>query len=81
MAPPNFPNGLDLYSIGFVTLKYPELAPGTPVPLGNIVGALQHQPMSAQNHQVSQIASQYIDAFIAYQVSDEPCLKDKSSPQ
>merc|ERR1712000_71205 len=81
MAPPNFPNGLDLYSIGFVTLKYPELAPGIPVPLGNIVGALQHQPMSAQNHQVSQIASQYIDAFIAYQVSDEPCLKDKSSPQ
>ncbi|KAH7330220.1 hypothetical protein BKA65DRAFT_508924 [Rhexocercosporidium sp. MPI-PUGE-AT-0058] len=81
MAPPNFPNGLDLYSIGYVALKYPELAPEVPVPLGNIVGALQHQPMSAQNHQVSQIASQYIDALIEYQVGDDPSLQDKSSPQ
>lgn len=81
MAPPNFPNGLNLYSIGYATLKYPELAPGIPVPLGNIIGALQHQPMSAQNHQVSQIASQYVDTLIAYQVGDDVSLQDKSSPQ
>ncbi|KAL2067331.1 hypothetical protein VTL71DRAFT_1756 [Oculimacula yallundae] len=81
MAPPNFPNGLDLYTIGYVTLKYPELAPGIPVPLGNIVGAMQHQPMAAQTHQVSQIASQYLDALIAFETTDETTLHDKSSPQ
>ena len=72
---------MDLYSIGFVTLRYPHLAPEFPVPMGNIIGALQHQPMSAQNHQVAQIASQYIDEFIAYQIGDDPLLHDKSSPQ
>ncbi|CZT48241.1 uncharacterized protein RSE6_08911 [Rhynchosporium secalis] len=48
MAPPILTNNLDLYTIGYVTLKYPELAPGLPVPLGNIVGALQYQPMAVQ---------------------------------
>ncbi|CZS90549.1 uncharacterized protein RCO7_06858 [Rhynchosporium graminicola] len=65
MAPPILTNNLDLYTIGYVTLKYPELAPGLPVPLGNIVGALQYQPMAAQ----------------AQQVSDETTLNDKTSPQ
>ncbi|KAE9373752.1 hypothetical protein N431DRAFT_438918 [Stipitochalara longipes BDJ] len=82
MAPPTFPNGLSLYAIGFAALKYPALPPPpTDVPLGNIVGALQYTSPSAQHHIVAQIASQYLNALIEYQTSDEPTLHDPSLPQ
>jgi hypothetical protein len=82
MAPPTFPNGMTLYNIGFAALKYPALPPPPiNVPLGNIVGALQHVPSAAQNHMIAQIASQYINALIEYQTSDEPTLHDPSLPQ
>ncbi len=82
MAPPNFPNGMSLYTIGFAALKYPALPPPpVNVPLGNQVGALQYQPPAAQNHQIAQIASQYLNALMEYQTSDEPTLHDPSLPQ
>ncbi|TAQ85903.1 hypothetical protein B7494_g5771 [Chlorociboria aeruginascens] len=82
MAPPNFPNGMTLYTIGFAALKYPALPPPpVNVPLGNQVGALQYQPPAAQNHQIAQIASQYLNALIEYQTSDEPTLHDRALPQ
>jgi hypothetical protein len=82
MAPPNFPNGMSLDVIGFAALKYPALPPPPfNVPLGNIVGALQHQPPAAQSHQVAQIASRYLDSLIEYQLSDDPSLHDPSLPQ
>jgi hypothetical protein len=82
MAPPTFPNGLTLYTIGFAALRYPALPPPpTNVPLGNIVGALQYVPSAAQHHVVAQIASQYLNALIAYQTSDDPTLHDPSLPQ
>ncbi|KAF4624757.1 hypothetical protein G7Y89_g13411 [Cudoniella acicularis] len=82
MAPPIFPNGMTLYTIGFAALKYPALPPPpVNVPLTNQVGALQHQPQDIQNHQVAQIASQYLTALIEYQTSDEPTLHDPSLPQ
>ncbi|PMD41235.1 hypothetical protein L207DRAFT_511150 [Hyaloscypha variabilis F] len=82
MAPPTFPNGLTLYTIGFAALRYPALPPPPiNVPLGNIVGALQLVPPPAQNHMVAQIASQYVNALIEYQTSDEATLHDPSLPQ
>ncbi|KAJ5047357.1 uncharacterized protein L3040_003184 [Drepanopeziza brunnea f. sp. 'multigermtubi'] len=48
MAPPKFPNGLNLYHIGFATLKYPELAPGLPVPLNNIIASQYLDTLMAQ---------------------------------
>lgn len=82
MAPPNFPNGMTLYTIGYAALKYPALAPPpVNVPLGNQVGVLQYQPPKAQSQIVAQIASQYLDALLEYQTSDEPSLHDPSLPQ
>ncbi|KAF8866492.1 hypothetical protein BDZ45DRAFT_667761 [Acephala macrosclerotiorum] len=81
MAPPNFPNGMTLHSIGFAALRYPELPPSPPVPLNNQVGVLQHEAPGAQNHEVAQIASQYLNALIEYQTSDDTILNDTSSPQ
>lgn len=80
MAPPSLPNGLTLYDVGFAALRYPELAP-IGVPLGNIVGAMQHVPPSQQNHMIAQIASQYLTALLEYQASEEPSLHDPSLPQ
>jgi hypothetical protein len=82
MAPPTFPNGMSLYTIGFAALKYPALPPPpVNVPLTNQVGALQHQPRAAQNHMVAQIASQYLAALLEYQTSDDSALHDSSLPQ
>jgi len=81
MAPPSFPNGMTLNTIGFAALKYPALPPQLEVPLGNQVGVLQRLPPSAQNHAVAQIASQYLTALLEYQTSDEPTLHDPSLPQ
>lgn len=82
MAPPTFPNGLSLYSIGFAALKYPALPPPpVDVPLGNVVGVLQRLPTATLNQMVAQIASQYIAALLEYQTSDEPTLHDPSLPQ
>jgi len=81
MAPPSFPNGMTLHTIGFAALKYPALPPQLEVPLGNQVGVLQRLPPSTQNHAVAQIASQYLTALLEYQTSDEPALHDPSLPQ
>jgi hypothetical protein len=73
---------MSLYTIGFAALKYPALPPPpVNVPLGNQVGALQHQPRAAQNHIVAQIASQYLAVLLEYQTSDDSALHDPSSPQ
>jgi MYND finger len=82
MAPPTFPNGMTLSNIGFAALKYPALPPAPiNVPLGNMVGALQYASPSAQNHMRAQIASQFLNALIEYQTSDEPTLHDPTLPQ
>lgn len=82
MAPPTFPNGMSLYTIGFAALKYPALPPPpVNVPLTNQVGALQYSPRAAQNHMVAQIASQYLTVLLEYQTSDDPTLHDPSLPQ
>lgn len=82
MAPPTFPNNMTLYTIGFAALKYPALPPPpVNVPLGNQLGVIQHQPQAAQNQAVAQIASQYLDALLEYQTSDDATLRDPSSPQ
>lgn len=81
MTPPNFPQGMTLYSIGYAALKYPELPQPLEVPLTNQVGLLQRIPTSSQNHMIAQIASQYLPALIEYQCSDDPQLHDRSSPQ
>ncbi|KAI9050970.1 hypothetical protein LZ554_005080 [Drepanopeziza brunnea f. sp. 'monogermtubi'] len=47
-APPKFPNGLNLYHIGFAALKYPELAPRLPVPLSNIIASQYLDTLMAQ---------------------------------
>ena len=82
MAPPNLPNGISLHDIGFAALKYPAL-PAAPynVPLTNMVGALQRQQTAAQNHTITQIASQFLTSLIEYQISDEPTLRDPDLPQ
>lgn len=82
MAPPTFPNGMSLYTIGFAALKYPALPPPpVNVPLTNQVGALQHQPPTARNHMVAQIASQYLAVLLEYQTSEDSVLHDPSLPQ
>ncbi|RDL34350.1 Uncharacterized protein BP5553_07478 [Venustampulla echinocandica] len=82
MAPPTFPNGMSLHTIGFAALKYPALPPPpVNVPLSNQVGVLQHLPRTAQNHALAQIASQYLTALLEYQTSDDPTLHDPSLPQ
>lgn len=82
MAPPTFPNGMSLYTIGFAALKYPALPPPPiNVPLANQVGVLQRQPPAAQNHMVAQIASQYLPVLLEYQTSDASALHDPSLPQ
>lgn len=81
MAPPSFPNGISLYSIGYAALKYPLLPPPTPIPLTNQIGALQHEPSASQNHQISQIASQYLPELLEYQTSPNELLSDPKSPQ
>jgi hypothetical protein len=73
---------MTLYTLCFAALKYPALPPPpVNVPLGNQLGALQPQPPSAQNHQVAQIASQYLAALLEYQTGDDPTLHDPSLPQ
>lgn len=82
MAPPTFPNGMTLYTIGFAALKYPALPPApVNVPLSNQVGVLQRQPSDKQSQCIAQIASQYIDALLDYQTSDAPELHDPASSQ
>jgi hypothetical protein len=41
MAADLYPQGMTLHSIGYAALKYPELPPGLPIPLGNQLGVLQ----------------------------------------
>ncbi len=85
MAPPDFPNGITLYSLGYATLKYPDLPAYPPVPVGNQIGMIQRVVSpSQQNHLVAQAASQYLTAVIEYQTSDaqtQPLLHDKTNPQ
>ncbi|KAG0646305.1 hypothetical protein D0Z07_8113 [Hyphodiscus hymeniophilus] len=81
MAPPNFPQGMSLHSIGYVALKFPSLAPELPVPLGNQVGLLQRISGEKQAQMIAQISSQYLKALLDYQSSDDPILNDQSSPQ
>ncbi|KUJ10814.1 uncharacterized protein LY89DRAFT_689418 [Mollisia scopiformis] len=82
MAPSNFPGPVTLYTIGYAALKYPSLPPApVNVPLGDQVGLLQHQLPHAQNHQIAQLASQYLNALLTYQTSSDPALHDPSTPQ
>ncbi|CAG8955169.1 hypothetical protein HYFRA_00007185 [Hymenoscyphus fraxineus] len=82
MAPPEFPNGMTLHSIGYAALKYPKLADECPVPLGNQLGVLQQfLSPTDRSHAIDQISSQYLDAFLEYQTSDDPLLNDKNSSQ
>ncbi|TVY68985.1 Protein CBFA2T3 [Lachnellula suecica] len=77
MAPPRFPNGMSLYTIGFAALRYPALPPPpVDVPLTN-----QMQEPEEQNHMIAQIASQYLESLLSYQTSNEPTLHDPSLPQ
>ncbi|CAG8975801.1 hypothetical protein HYALB_00008242 [Hymenoscyphus albidus] len=83
MAPPEFPNGMTLHSIGYAALKYPQLADECPVPLGNQLGVLQQflSPTDRSNA-IDQISSQYLDGtLLEYQTSDDPLLNDKNSSQ
>lgn len=41
MATDLYPQGMTLHSIGYAALKYPELPPELPIPLGNQLGVLQ----------------------------------------
>lgn len=82
MAPPDiYPQGMTLKSIGYAALKYPDLYPALPIPIGNQIGVLQRLPNSLQNHAYSQIGSQYLSALIAYQVSDAAPLHDPKDAQ
>jgi hypothetical protein len=81
MAPPNFPQGMTLHSIGYAALKFPALAPELQVPLGNQVGLLQRIRDGKQDHMIAQISSQYLTALLDYQASDDANLNDESSPQ
>lgn len=82
MAPPNlYHQGMSLYTIGYAALKYPDLCPELPIPLGNQVGVLQRCPTSDQNHMIAQIASQYLPTLLAYQTSDDPHLHDSKDAQ
>ncbi len=81
MAPPNFPNGMTLHSIGYAALKYPSLPPELPIPIDYQIGALQRVGSSSQNQMIAQIASQYLTALLEYLSSDCPHLQDESSPQ
>lgn len=47
----------------------------------NIIAVLQLQPVHQQNHFSTQIASQYLNALLEYQTSDDAQLNDPSSPQ
>jgi hypothetical protein len=75
MAPPDFPQGMTLHTIGYAALKFPELAPELAVPLQNQVGALQRVRPDEQDQMIAQIASQYLDALMAYQTGDDPICK------
>ncbi|KAL3424240.1 pentatricopeptide repeat domain-containing protein [Phlyctema vagabunda] len=82
MAPPRFPQGMTLYTIGYSTLKYPALPPELPVPLCNQIGVLQRAPSEEeQNHGIAQLASQYLPALLEFQSSDDPQLNDEKSAQ
>jgi len=76
-----FPQGMTLHSIGYAALKYPELPPELPVPLGNQVGVLQRSPLPQQIRAMTQVASQYLPALLEYQYSDAPELHDPSNAQ
>ena len=69
------------HSIGYAALKYPELPPELPVPLGNQIGVLQRSPMSGQVRIMAQIASQYLPALLDYQYSDAVELHDPANSQ
>lgn len=82
MAPPDlYPQGISLRSIGYAALKYPDLLPELPIPVGNQIGVLQRVPTSEQNHMLAQIGSQYLPALVAYQTSDDPHLHDPNDIQ
>lgn len=49
--------------------------------MNNQIGVLQRVPTSSQNQMVAQMASQYINALIEYQTSDDPILNDPTSSQ
>lgn len=69
------------HSIGYAALKYPELPPELPVPLGNQIGVLQRSPLSGQIRIMAQVASQYLPALLEYQYSDAPELHDPTNSQ
>lgn len=82
MAPPSiYPQGMSLRSIGYAALKYPELSPELPIPVGNQIGVLQRVAVDEQNHMVAQIGSQYLPAFLSYQTSDDPYLHNPNDAQ
>ncbi|KAH8651485.1 hypothetical protein BGZ60DRAFT_436535 [Tricladium varicosporioides] len=76
-----YPQGMTLHSIGYAALKYPELPPELPVPIGNQIGVLQRSPLSGQIRVMTQVASQYLPALLEYQYSDAPELHDPSNAQ
>ncbi|QDS71152.1 hypothetical protein FKW77_009987 [Venturia effusa] len=82
MAPPRLPNGMSLHDIGIAALKYPARPPPPyDVTMGTIMGSLQRIPPSAMAQVIAQIASQYLNALLDYQTSEEPTLHDRSLPQ
>lgn len=81
MAPPSFPQGMTLHSIGYAALKYPDVPPELGVPLNNQVGVLQRNGGDRQDHMIAQIGSQYLTALLEYQSSNDSYLHDPSSPQ
>ncbi|RDW74953.1 hypothetical protein BP6252_06095 [Coleophoma cylindrospora] len=81
MAPPSFPQGMTLRTIGYAALKYPDLAAELPVPLVNQIGALQRVGGEHQDHMIAQLGSQYLTALLEFQVSENALLHDPSSSQ
>lgn len=76
-----YPDGVSLYQVGFAALRYPELAPGFPIPLSNLIGGLQRTPIPIQQRSIAQLGSQYLQTLLEYQYSDAPALHDPSSDQ
>ncbi|TVY33613.1 hypothetical protein LSUB1_G007670 [Lachnellula subtilissima] len=81
MAAKLYPQGMTLHSIGYAALKYPELPPELPIPLGNQLGVLQRTPLPIQIRIMAHVASQYLPALLEYQYSDAPHLHDPTSSQ
>jgi hypothetical protein len=72
---------MTLHTIGYAALKYPELPPELPIPIGNQLGVLQRTPLNVQIRIMAHIASQYLPTLIEYQTSDAPHLHDPASDQ